>query len=88
MPLAPKRFSPPYCAIIAYGGTSYSNNRSGYQETTGALYSVLGLSSNRNYWSSTENSSSNAYNLNVNSSNSNSSNNNNKTNSNYVLCYK
>ncbi|MBQ9016959.1 hypothetical protein IJ103_01790 [Candidatus Saccharibacteria bacterium] len=49
--------------------------------------SVLGLSSNRNFWSSTQNNSNNAYNLNVNSSSANV-NNNNKTNSNYLLCYK
>ncbi|MBQ6394337.1 hypothetical protein IJH97_01090 [Candidatus Saccharibacteria bacterium] len=41
----------------------------------------LGLSSNRNFWSATQNNSSNAYNLNVNSSSANV-NNNNKTNSN------
>lgn len=38
------------------------------------------------YWSSTENSSTNAYNLNFNSSNVNPQNNNNKTNQNSVRC--
>ncbi|MBQ9017212.1 hypothetical protein IJ103_03165, partial [Candidatus Saccharibacteria bacterium] len=74
--------------IKAYGGTSYSGNRSGYREATGALYSVLGLSSVRFYWSSTKYSSSNAYGLSVDSSHSRSSYASSKTNSNYVLCYK
>ncbi|MBQ8992505.1 hypothetical protein IJ090_03685, partial [Candidatus Saccharibacteria bacterium] len=74
--------------IKAYGGTSSSVNRSGYGETTGALYSVLGLSSTRFYWSSTESSSSYAYILYVRSSYSYSSYNYDKTSSHYVLCYK
>ena len=74
--------------IIAYGGTAYSGNRNGYRETTGALYSVLGLSGSRNFWSSTENSGNNAYRLYVNSSSSSSVNYSSKTNNNYVLCYK
>ncbi|MBQ9029816.1 hypothetical protein IJ114_03585, partial [Candidatus Saccharibacteria bacterium] len=74
--------------IQAYGGTSYSGSRSGYQETTGALYKVLGLSSVRSYWSSTERTSSNAYNLDVYARDSYSVNNNYKTGNRYVLCYK
>ncbi|MBQ9029217.1 InlB B-repeat-containing protein [Candidatus Saccharibacteria bacterium] len=74
--------------IQAYGGTSYSNDRSGYQETTGALYKVLGLSSFRYYWSSTERSSSYAYYLTVYSGSSHSAYGYGKTDSYYVLCYK
>ena len=74
--------------IIAYGGTARSSGRNGYRETTGALYSVLGLSGSRNFWSSTENSGNNAYRLYVNSSSSSSVNYSSKTNNNYVLCYK
>ncbi|MBQ9029748.1 hypothetical protein IJ114_03220, partial [Candidatus Saccharibacteria bacterium] len=74
--------------IKAYGGTSYSSGRSGYQESTGALYKVLGLSSSRYYWSSTENSSSYAYLLDVNSSYSRSASYYNKTYGSHVLCYK
>ena len=74
--------------IIAYGGTAYSNNRNGYQETTGALYSMLGLAGSRSFWSSTENNNGTAYYLNVRSSGSYSSNRDFKADSSYVLCYK
>ena len=74
--------------IIAYGGTAYSDYRNGYRETTGALYSVLGLSSDRFYWSSTEYGSINAYYLRVYSSSSNSAYSYDKSFSYYVLCYQ
>ncbi|MBR3365516.1 hypothetical protein IKG48_00080, partial [Candidatus Saccharibacteria bacterium] len=75
--------------IIAYGGTSNSGNyRNGYRETTGALYSMLGLSGARFFWSSTEHNSYGKYNLNVYSSYSDSSGEYTKGNHLYVLCYK
>ncbi|MBQ9029682.1 InlB B-repeat-containing protein [Candidatus Saccharibacteria bacterium] len=75
--------------IIAYGGRSYSNDdRSGYRETTGALYKVLGLSSARYYWSSTEGYSNKAYLLYVDSGDSHSVYSNSKRNGAWVLCYK
>ena len=74
--------------VQAYGGTSYSYTRSGYRETAGALYKVLGPSSGRVYWSSTESSSVYAYYLSVYSGGSHSADYNYKTGSYYVLCYK
>ncbi|MBR3365523.1 InlB B-repeat-containing protein, partial [Candidatus Saccharibacteria bacterium] len=75
--------------IIAYGGTSYYDSRGGYRESTGALYSVLGLSGYRYFWPSTENGSSNAYYLGVRSGYSSSSGIGGKdSNGGYVLCYK
>ena len=74
--------------IIAYGGTPYSRDRNGYQETTGALYSMLGLSGARFFWSSTEYNSNYAYLLGVGSGDSNSSYSDGKGYNLYVLCYK
>ncbi|MBR3365963.1 hypothetical protein IKG48_02480, partial [Candidatus Saccharibacteria bacterium] len=74
--------------IIAYGGTPKSNYRKGYQETTGALYSMLGLSGSRGFWSSTEYDSGSAYRLYVYSGSSNSSYYISKGSNYYVLCYK
>ena len=77
--------------IIAYGGTSYSGDRSGYREYTGALYKVLGLStSNGSYWSSTVNSGNSlyAYSLYVSSGYSYSSYSRTKSSTFGVLCYK
>ena len=74
--------------ISAYGGTPFSSGRRGYQESTGALYSMLGLSDYRSFWSSTENNSSYAYRLSGDSSFSDSSSYDNKGSNFYVLCYK
>ncbi len=74
--------------IIAYGGTSLDFYRNGYQESTGALYSMLGLSGNRYFWSSTEYNSGSAYILSVSSNGSSSSYSYNKGDIYYVLCYK
>ncbi|MBR3365654.1 hypothetical protein IKG48_00830, partial [Candidatus Saccharibacteria bacterium] len=74
--------------VIAYGGTSISSGRNGYLETTGALYSMLGLSGYRAFWSSTEYNSYNAYSLGVNSGRSGSSDFGSKSYDYYVLCYK
>ena len=48
--------------VQAYGGTPYSTTthlRDGYKEDTGALFKVLGLGGS--YWSSTENTDTNAF---------------------------
>ncbi|MBQ9029548.1 InlB B-repeat-containing protein [Candidatus Saccharibacteria bacterium] len=77
--------------IQAYGGTSSRGARFGYVERTGALYKVLGLSSGRYYWSSTEYGSKLAYYLGVTSGDSSSTQKTGKgaaDNGAYVLCYK
>ncbi|MBR3414754.1 InlB B-repeat-containing protein, partial [Candidatus Saccharibacteria bacterium] len=74
--------------IQAYGGTSYTTGRTGYQETTGALYSVLGLSGPRYFWSSSSYIGGRASILYVDSSGSNSTYGHERDNSYYVLCYK
>jgi uncharacterized protein (TIGR02145 family) len=63
-----------YCDVDGYGG--YANGSS-----------MNNTDTNGNYWSSTENDSSNAYNLNYNSGNLNV-NNNNKYNGRQVRCVK
>ncbi len=74
--------------ILAYGGTSNSGSRSGYQETTGALYSVLGLSEGRYFLSSTEIDRNTIYALLVGRYDSSSSWGTNKSATVYALCYK
>ena len=57
--ICPSGYSAPTITVFdslvrAYGGTSYTSARTGYREFTGVLYRILGLSSNRIFWSSTE----------------------------------
>ena len=75
--------------VRAYGGTAYNNSyRSGYRESTGAIYSALGLSTSRNFWPSTETSSTHAYLFDVYKTYSISSGYYTKTGKYYLLCYR
>ena len=76
--------------VRAYGGTAYKHVRTGYRETTGALYRAMGLSNWQYIWSSTEHSTANrVYFLGVSSASSDSSDYDYKSRDfEYLLCWK
>ena len=52
--------------VRAYGGKATTNTRTGYVESTGAIYQALGLSDDEHfYWATTEHSSTAAYYLRI-----------------------